>query len=103
MVIQETPDLVVTGILVIPWSRNKLSRTKSGHPGGTQGGSNNWTGGGGGGAGAAGANNGTTRAAGRDISITGNPFEYARGGAANSYPSTRRDEGGSYTEGAWSW
>ena len=72
---------------------------QQGHPGGTQGGSNNWTGGGGGGAGAAGANNGTTRAAGRDISITGNPFEYARGGAANSYPSTRRDESGAPASG----
>ena len=73
--------------------------TQQGHPGGTQGGSNNWTGGGGGGAGAAGANNGTTRAAGRDISITGNPFEYARGGAANSYPNTRRDESGASSSG----
>ena len=73
--------------------------TQQGHPGGTQGGSNNWTGGGGGGAGAAGANNGTTRAAGRDISITGNPFEYARGGASNSYPGTRRDESGAPASG----
>ena len=73
--------------------------TQQGHPGGTQGGSNNWTGGGGGGAGAAGANDGSSRAAGRDISITGSPFEYARGGAANTYPSTQRDESGAPATG----
>ena len=73
--------------------------TQQGHPGGIWGGSNNWTGGGGGGAGAVGGNGATTRAAGRDISITGSPFEYARGGASNSYPSTRRDESGASSSG----
>ena len=70
-----------------------------GNPGGIWGGPNNWIGGGGGGAGAAGGNGATTRAAGLDISITGSPVEYARGGASNSYPSTPRNSPGAANSG----
>ena len=73
--------------------------TQQGYPGGIWGGTNNWTGGAGGGAGAQGANGGTSRSAGRTISITGSAAEYSRGGASNSYPSTPRNESGIFNTG----
>ena len=73
--------------------------TQQGFPGGIWGGTNQWTGGGGGGAGAQGADGATSRAAGRDISITGSPYEYARGGASNSYSGALRNENGTFNSG----
>ena len=70
-----------------------------GNPGGAIGPGNGWTGGAGGGAGAAGSPGGSTRTAGLDISITGSPVEYARGGASNSYPSTPRNSPGAANSG----
>ena len=73
--------------------------TGQGNPGGGMGPGNGWTGGAGGGAGAAGSPGGSTRTAGLDISITGSPVEYARGGASNSYPSTPRNSPGAANSG----
>ncbi len=70
-----------------------------GNPGGIWGGYNDWIGGGGGGAGAVGADGATTRPAGLDISITGSPVVYARGGASNQYPSTPRSSPGAVNTG----
>ena len=73
--------------------------TGQGNPGGGMGPGNGWTGGAGGGAGAAGSPGGSTRTAGLDISITGSPVEYARGGASNSFPSTPRNSPGAANSG----